>query len=117
MMVALLLCAVATVHDGDTLRCTDGTRIRIAGIDAPELEGCQGRTGRICVPGNGQASRRYLEQLAARQTLRCRPNGTSYQRVTAFCVNERGIDLSCAMVASGYAIRWDRYWGRHRCGQ
>jgi micrococcal nuclease len=30
-------CVVASVHDGDTLRCTDGTRVRLTGIDAPEL--------------------------------------------------------------------------------
>lgn len=27
----------------------------------------------------------------------------------------RGGDLSCAMVRSGYALRWQRYWGDHRC--
>lgn len=26
-----------------------------------------------------------------------------------------GGDLSCAMVAGGWALRWDRYWGVHRC--
>ena len=45
-----------TVNDGDTLRCQDGTRIRLSGIDAPELDGhCQ--PGRACVPGDPLASR------------------------------------------------------------
>jgi len=29
-------CTVARVIDGDTLQCTDGRRIRLRGIDAPE---------------------------------------------------------------------------------
>ena len=33
-------CAVASITDGDTLRCADGTRVRIAGIDAPEISAC-----------------------------------------------------------------------------
>lgn len=32
------LCIVTTVHDGDTLRCSDGTRVRLTGIDAPEMD-------------------------------------------------------------------------------
>ena len=31
-------CAFVSVHEGDTIRC-DGENIRIANIDAPELEG------------------------------------------------------------------------------
>ncbi|MDQ2669342.1 MAG: thermonuclease family protein [Gemmatimonadota bacterium] len=32
------LCIVTSVHDGDTLRCTNGMRVRLTGIDAPELD-------------------------------------------------------------------------------
>ena len=31
-------CVVDYVNDGDTLRCQDGTRVRLSGIDAPELK-------------------------------------------------------------------------------
>ncbi|MGH7586059.1 MAG: thermonuclease family protein [Gemmatimonadales bacterium] len=31
-------CVVERVTDGDTLRCTDGRRVRLIGIDAPERE-------------------------------------------------------------------------------
>ena len=111
--MALLLCVVAYVNDGDTLRCADGTRIRLAGIDAPELPGhCQ--PGRRCVAGDAIASKRALERLAVGQTLRCLPNGTSYNRVTAWCAVGQ-VDLSCAQVAGGYAQRWYRYWRGHRC--
>jgi endonuclease YncB( thermonuclease family) len=112
-MIAVLLCVVAYVNDGDTLRCQDGTRIRLSGIDAPELAGhC--RPGRACAPGDPMASKQALERLAIGKTLRCTPDGTSYNRVTAWCMAGR-VDLSCAQVAGGYALRWDRYWRGHRC--
>lgn len=111
-MLAVLLCTVAYVTDGDTFRCRSGERIRLAGIDAPELHGCP--NGRPCAPGDAQASRGALEGLVAGREVRCVPNGTSYNRVTAFCT-AGGIDLSCRMVATGHAIRLARYWRDHRC--
>lgn len=33
-----LACRVRTVHDGDTIRCADGTRVRLLLVDAPELD-------------------------------------------------------------------------------
>lgn len=33
---AAIPCTVASVTDGDTIRCTDGTRVRLLGIDSPE---------------------------------------------------------------------------------
>ena len=95
-MLALLLCTVAYVSDGDTFRCQDGTRIRLAGIDAPELPShCQ--RGRACAPGDSYRSKEALEAMVASRTLRCLTTGTSYNRVTAWCV-AGGRDLSCAMV-------------------
>jgi endonuclease YncB( thermonuclease family) len=95
-------CSVASVTDGDTLRCTDGTRVRIAGIDAPEVSPCA--AGRQCVAGDGQASKRALAGLASGRTLSCRAVGTSYKRVVAFC-SAGGVDLSCAQVSAGQAIK------------
>ena len=106
-------CVVDYVNDGDTLRCQDGTRVRLSGIDAPELPGhCA--TGRQCVTGDPYASKRQLESLVIGQTIQCEVDGQSYNRVTAWCVIGR-TDINCAMVDSGYAVRWDRYWRGHRC--
>lgn len=33
-----LQCTVAKVSDGDSLKCRDGSRVRLIGIDAPELD-------------------------------------------------------------------------------
>ena len=37
------------------------------------------------------------------------PTGTSYNRVTAICSNEAGVEVNCAMVQSGTAVIWPRY--------
>jgi len=103
-------CAVLYVSDGDTLRCQDGTRVRLAGIDAPEMAGhC--RPGRVCTPGDPLASRAALSRLAAGRTLSCRSVGTSYNRVVAFC-SAGGADLSCSMVRTRRAVA--RYANRER---
>lgn len=94
-------CSVKTITDGDTLRCADGTRVRIGGIDAPEVSACS--LGRQCVPGDGQASKRSLASLASGRTLSCRQVGTSYKRKVAFC-SAGGVDLSCAQVRAGQAV-------------
>jgi endonuclease YncB( thermonuclease family) len=93
-------CSVASITDGDTLRCADGTRIRIAGIDAPEVGACA--TARQCVAGEGNASKRSLASLASGRTLIGRAVGTSYKCVVAFC-SANGVDLSCAQVRARQA--------------
>ena len=57
--VALMIidCPSAYIVDGDTLRCGP-ERIRLLGIDAPEMRSCP--RWRVCVPGDGQASKRSL---------------------------------------------------------
>lgn len=47
--------------DGDTLRCPEVGRVRLLGIDAPELHGCPKH--RVCAPGDGQGSKRSLKRL------------------------------------------------------
>lgn len=50
-------CPSAYVVDGDSLRCGKD-RLRLLGIDAPELHGCP--KWRTCEPGDGAASRSSL---------------------------------------------------------
>jgi endonuclease YncB( thermonuclease family) len=107
----MFACAVVAVHDGDTMRCADGTRVRLQAIDAPEVGRCP--RPRICAPGDPQASRRALVGLALGKTVSCTATGTSYRRITAWCEAD-GRDLSCAMYLGGYAIRWDKYDRDHR---
>jgi len=57
MPIDAIPCPSAYVVDGDSLRCGK-LRLRLLGIDAPERHGC--KRPRICVPGDGKASRRSL---------------------------------------------------------
>jgi endonuclease YncB( thermonuclease family) len=96
-------CVVQYVTDGDTFRCSNGTRIRLSSIDTPEMPGSC-RQGRVCAPGNPYAAKAALERLIGGRTVQCQPVGMSYGRVAAWC-SVGGMDLSCAMVRGGYAIR------------
>lgn len=105
-------CRVSSVHDGDTFRCVDGTRIRLSAIDAPEMPGaCQ--AGRSCAPGNPYHAKTTLAGLINGRTVQCEPAGKSYNRIAAWC-SVNGADLSCAMLSSGQAIRLARFDPRGR---
>jgi endonuclease YncB( thermonuclease family) len=94
-------CVGPNLLDGDTFTCA-GVRIRLAGIDAPEMPGhC--RAGRSCTPGDPVASRDYLRNLSGGQ-VKCRPIETDrYGRTVALC-EAGGKDLSCAMIAARHAV-------------
>ena len=101
-------CQVASITDGDTLRCADGTRVRLHAVAARESdESCS--PGHPCPSASGAAATATLEQLAGGQGLQCTPTGTSYNRVTAICSNEAGVEVNCAMIQSGTAVIWPRY--------
>ena len=100
-------CTVQSVTDGDTFRCSNGTRVRLSSIDTPEMPGSC-RPGRHCAPGEPYAAKRALQRLIGGRTVQCEPVGMSYNRVAAWC-SVGGLDLSCAMVRNGKAIRLVRY--------
>lgn len=101
-------CTVFRVHDGDgPLWCRQGPKIRVAGIQAPDFE-----SATPC-----RASRRTVERLVLNKMLRCQPVDRSYSRVVARCTLPDGRSLSCATIAAGAAVRWDRYWRRYKMGK
>lgn len=104
----IFTCTVRSVTDGDTFRCTDGTRVRLSAIAARESDGSC-RPGHPCPTTSATIAKSALERLALGQTLTCEADGTSYNRVTAWCSDARGQQINCAMVNGGYAARWDRY--------
>lgn len=105
IIAAAFACAVIAVHDGDTFRCGDGTRIRIAAVDANELDGsCHGE----CAPMSADKAQRRLEHLVLGRTVQCQQTGTSYERVVAFC-SIGDIDVSCSQARAGAAIYLPRY--------
>ena len=100
--------AAGTVTDGDTIRCGD-ERIRLLGIDAPELPGhC--RSGRSCAPGDPYASTRSLQAAMEKGPFWIIRLGTDRYGRTLALVRAGEVDLSCHQLATGHAIykpRWD----------
>ena len=86
------------VVDGDTIIIND-IRIRLAGIDAPELD-----------HPFGKQSKWALVKLCKGQivTAHIKPE-LSYDRVVADCFLPDGRDLSAELVRCGMALDWPKY--------
>jgi endonuclease YncB( thermonuclease family) len=97
----------ARISDGDSFHL--GTeRIRLLGVDAPELD-------QTCTDAKGddwpcgRRARDLLASLVAGETLDCQPNGHDrFGRILATC-SAGGSDLGARMVAAGFAISADDY--------
>lgn len=88
----------ASVWDGDTIYI-DRQAIRLAGIDAEELD-----------EPHGEAARQHLIQLIGSAPVTCRLDGWSYKRRVGTCG-----ELNARMVRDGFALDCARYsQGRYR---
>jgi endonuclease YncB( thermonuclease family) len=100
-------CPSVHVVDGDTLRCGE-ERLRLLGIDAPELGRCPRR--RVCAPGDGKASKASLAEAVRLGPVRYRPVTVDrYGRQVAI-VWAGEINLSCWQLRHEQAVykpRWD----------
>ena len=94
------LTGYAWVIDGDTI-VINNTRIRVAGIDAPELDHPWGRKAKWAVV-----------TLCRGQRVTAHVDGAlSHDRLVATCVLEDGRDLAAELVKQGLAIDWPKYSG------
>ncbi|AHL74023.1 nuclease [Stutzerimonas stutzeri] len=97
----LSLVKVATVIDGDTLRLTDGRRVRLIGLNAPEV----GRKGRSAEPFAEAAKRRLQAVVKAsggRISLRLgEASKDHYGRILAHAFDEHGENLEAVLLADG----------------
>lgn len=124
------VCTPTHVWDGDgPVWCAEGPRLRLAGIAARELDGsCS--PGHPCPATDPVAARDALVNLLGERTgvgphghvlvegpaMRCVSTGSAGgNRTGAWCVSPRSGDVSCTMVAGGWAARWERFWQGHRC--
>jgi endonuclease YncB( thermonuclease family) len=93
----------AWIVDGDTIHIA-GSRIRLEGIDAPEMDqSCADADGKAwrC----GQAAARQLRDRIRGKSLTCRPRAIDrYGRVLATCGLPDGTDLSAWLVRQGWAL-------------
>ncbi|KFX71361.1 nuclease [Pseudomonas taeanensis MS-3] len=92
---------VQHVVDGDTLRLVDGRKVRLIGLNAPEL----GRNGRSAEPF-AEAARRRLRELVAASDGRVsvqlgRETKDRYGRTLAHLYDARGRNLEAQLLAEG----------------
>lgn len=107
-LIAIITCAlldpfdaqVVSVHDGDTItvRSTETSKIRLYGIDAPELK-----------QPHGQASKHALSEMTFGKSVKVTPIGKDrYGRILAK-VEFDGVDVNRAMVEQGGAWWYEQY--------
>ncbi|MBX3596318.1 MAG: thermonuclease family protein [Rhizobiaceae bacterium] len=95
-----------TVNDGDSLTL-NGQRIRLRGIDAPEL-------AQTCSAGGrqypcGRRSKEALQELVRGKKVECTgAELDKYQRLLAIC-SVGSMEVNSAMVASGWALSYGQY--------
>ena len=125
-------CTPTRVWDGDgPVWCVEGPRVRLSGIAARESDGTC-RSNQPCPAATAEQARDTLVSLLGRASgrsreghvlvegppLSCRSLGNGKgQRTAAWCTSPRVGDVSCAMVASGTVLRWQRYWREHSCSR
>lgn len=108
MTPALLVCLVLSVHDGDTLKANCAgriERIRMAAIDARELDGsCH----RECAPMTAAQSRDYLDRWVRGQTIGFTIVGQSGKRLVG-----ENYALRCQLLKVGAVVAWPSFERRY----
>jgi endonuclease YncB( thermonuclease family) len=97
----------ARAADGDSIEIA-GARIRLEGIDAPELhQTCADRAGQPWSCGRTAADE--LRKHLAGHEVTCRPSGVDrYQRLLAICFLADGSDINAWLVRQGWALAYGR---------
>lgn len=93
-------CPAPHVTDGDTLRCGD-VRVRLHGIDAPEMDAPAGAPSRDALAAAVGAGPLFCEDTG----------GRTYGRVVAICRRPDGLDVGEAVIRAGWARDWPTFSG------
>ncbi len=88
---------VVSVHDGDTLTLANGEKVRLYGIDAPEL-----------TQPFGEKAQQYLEKLVKGKTVSVNQKGKSFDRKVCILTID-GVDINREMVRAGLAFEEPHY--------
>ncbi len=93
---------VIHVHDGDSLWFEGRAKVRVWGVDTPEL-------------GQPLAleAKKKLKALALGKDLKCIPHGRSYKRQVCQLMTANGVDIAAELVKDGLAYEDLRYSGGH----
>ena len=109
---AEVISGLAKVTDGDTIRI-NSERIRLHGIDAPELQQqCSTETGKLYQCGQSAAAK--LREIIGNQPVDCQiVERDIYNRIVGICFNASGKNLQSWLVESGWAVAYRRYSTRY----
>ena len=89
---------IARVVDGDTIELSDGTRVRLHGIDTPEYD-----------QPYGKAATRELNRLLGRSVYVEARDTDRYGRTVAVLWTRDGVNVNLEMVCRGVAWWYERY--------
>ncbi len=92
---------VVSVHDGDTVTVLQDARqikVRLYGIDAPELK-----------QPYGKKSKQFLENLIAGEVVEVEGNGKDRYKRTIGTIYLDGKDINAQMVENGYAWAYRKF--------
>lgn len=92
--------SVISCHDGDTCKVEvkgQTVKIRLAGIDAPEIE-----------QPEGVDAKKFLESKVLKKTIEFDCKGKSYDRIVCLLKID-GLDINEEMVRNGYAFDYKKF--------
>jgi len=88
------------VIDGDTI-VISGTKIRVAGIDAPELDHPWGKKSKFAL----------IDMCKGKVVTAIVKEEVSYDRIVAKCYLPDGTDVAAELVKQGLALDWPKFSG------
>lgn len=92
---------VVSIHDGDTITALQGKqqiKIRLFGIDAPELK-----------QPYGKKSKQFLANLIVGKVVEVEENGKDRYKRTIGTIYLNGTDINAQMVENGYAWAYRKF--------
>lgn len=117
-LAAAVGACIAHVSDGDTIRLCGGERVRLIGIDAPELTGSKrcsprsrarlvgSRNPSWCDAAKAKRSKAALERFIASGTVRVERRGQDVYGRTLARVTVNGRDAGKWLIGQGLARPW-----------
>jgi len=93
--------SIKTVYDGDTVQLEDGRKIRLAGINTPEIAHRNNRAQE-----GGDAAKQWLTQVLSESKVRlefAEQKQDRYKRYLAHIFTEEGIHINLELVRLGFA--------------
>ncbi|WP_375616275.1 thermonuclease family protein [Bartonella sp. AP58NXGY] len=97
----------ALIIDGDSIMISS-IKVRLAGIDAPELHQFCGK--KEAQYPCGLEAKKYLEQLLKNQTVTCYWHKTDkYRRILATCKTKQVSNINAMLVQNGWAVSYYEY--------